>query len=361
MAAPVDPEKIFNSKKLAVVDRIRRDARLTPSTRSVGAEIFSLVNFRTGYAWSPEKYLEEQLGMGLRTIKRAVSQLKKAGYIAIDKSGRSNRYLPNFDAGKVPNWPLSETGQVPNWPLSDNDRGQKRSEQGPKATKNRGQKGPPISLSDSLQTSSAPDAVGHVGAPDGADGPPNFDLGVPGLLLRRRLGDEVFKSWLGNVAIVSESHDHLVLSAPNKFLASRIKSNFEDAILLCWLDKLPDVKTLTVIVAEQSVVTSIGARRDQLNAAAAADARWLDEIGIALVSEHMHEHSANAKKLVRRWLQRCGGDVAGLRGIIEGAAEQGLTEEQFSSAVKNRTKTLLFADQVPLPLGPVSLKRRDAS
>jgi DnaA N-terminal domain len=360
MAAPADPEKIFNGKKLAVVDRIRRDARLTPSTRAVGAEIFSLVNFRTGYAWSPEKYLEEKLGMGLRTIKRAVSQLTKAGYIAIEKSGRNNRYMPNFEAGKVPNWPLSENEQVPNWHLSEADRGQKRREQGPKSAENRGQKGTPISLDNSFRTSTPPEG-GRVGAPDGAErAPPNFDLGVPGMMLRQRLGDEVFKSWLGNVAVVSESDDQLVLSAPNKFLANHIKNNFEDAILLCWLDRLPNVKTLTVVVAapEREAVTSIAERRGQLDAAAAADALWFDEIGIGLVSEQLHESSVNAKKIVRGWLQRCGGDVAGLRRIVTSAVEQGMLEGEFSTFVKQQTKTLLFADQSPLPLGPVLLKRK---
>jgi hypothetical protein len=142
-----EAQKLFIAGKLAVADRIRHDGRLSASIRMIGAEICSLANFRTGYAWAPEKYLAEKLCVTDRTIKRAVVALRTAGYIAVERVGRSNRYRPVVEAAeKGTNCPLSETEQGTNCPPLNENRGQNRPEQGTISTENRGQKSPPISL-----------------------------------------------------------------------------------------------------------------------------------------------------------------------------------------------------------------------
>lgn len=351
--------KAFTAQKLELADRIRHDGRLSASIRIIGAEICSLTNFRTGYAWAPEKYLAEKLAVTDRTIKRAIVALKAAGWITVERVGRSNRYRPDFAAlEQGTNCPLLETGQGTICPPSDENRGQNRPQQGTISTENRGQKSPPISLEISLGISARAETAA-VGAPGGAAGPGKtspFDLGLPGVALRRRLGDDVFKSWLGKVAVVSIEDGDLTLSAPTKFLADYIKNNFEFAILECWrLERGGIIDRLRMTVAAPSAVTPISIRRT----AEHADARWLVDVGIDLVADRLHATRDGADKTIRGWLERSGRDVAGLRKIIEQASLLDLDEVQFSNVVKQRTKALLTADQPVLKFGPeAAIKRR---
>jgi hypothetical protein len=345
-----DDAKTFSAKKLALADRIRHDGRLSASIRIIGAEICSLTNFRTGYSWAPEKYLAEKLSVTDRTIKRAVVALKAAGWITVEKVGRSNRYRPVFEAVEQgTNCPLSKPEQGTICPPLVEEGGQNRPQQGTISTENRGQKGPPISLEISLGISARAEAR-PVGAPNGAVGP-GFDLGLPGVLLRKRLGDDVFKSWiLGKVAVVSIDEGELTLSAPSKFAAARIAQDYGAIIVDCWRLERGGIDRLRMTVVES--VTPISVRRPEN-----PDARWLVDVGIDLVADRLHATRDGAEKTIVAWLKRCGRDVQGLRRIIEHAAALDLDEVQFGNVVKQRTKALLHADQTTLPLAPVSLKR----
>lgn len=349
----------FNQKKLATIDRIRHDGRLTASTCKVGAELFSLVDFRTGDAWPSELYLAEKLCLAHRTVKMAIVALKAAGYIVVDKRGRSNRYRPIFEAvEKGQNLPLSKIEQGQILPLSDADRGKKGDEQGQKTSENRGKKGPPISLENTLRPS-ARGTVGSAGAPDGAGVPPSDQLDGFAARLAERLGRQTFDAWLGKVAFLSEEGDLLTLAAPTAFIASKVEGFYGGSILEVWQQERPPIVRLKVVVAKGlaapavSGVASLGDRRN----AASADAYWLDESGIDIVSEQLRIAHDTAKATVRDWLKRCGNDAAGLRRIISDASDQRLTGDDFSNVVKQRTKSLLFADQSALPLGPVALRR----
>lgn len=348
---PGSDAKAFSSQKLALADRIRHDGRLSASIRIIGAEICSLTNFRTGYAWAPEKYLAEKLAVTDRTIKRAIVALKAAGWISVERVGRSNRYRPVFAAlEQGTNCPLSETGKGTNCPLSDENGGQKAPGKGTISTENRGQKGPPISLEISLGISARAETGAGGAAPVGAAGPA-YDLGLPGVLLRKRLGDDVFKSWLGKIAVVSIEDGELTLSAPSKFVAGHLKTHFAEQIVECWRLERGGIDRLRVTVVEQGAVTPISTRREN------PDARWLVDQGIDLVADRLHATRDMADKTIRGWLDRCGRDVSGLRRILEQAGQLDLDEQQFATVVKQRTRALLHADQVPLPLRPVGLKR----
>lgn len=359
MTAPPAAEKTFAAQKLALADRIRHDGRLSGSIRTIGAELCSLANVRTGYAWAPEKYLVEKLGVGERTVKRAVAALRAAGYFEVTKVGRNNRYRPIFAAEQGSIWPLSEEQQGPKWPPSDEERGQNSQQQGPKTPENRGQKGPPISLEISLGISSRAATGAGGAAPDGAAGP-EFDLGVPGVMLRRRLGDAVFASWLGKVGFVSAGQGELVLSAPSGFIAERLKRDFEGPILEAWRLQHADLQRLRITVAPE--VTPISSRRKPTDGTGGAgpgnaDARWLVDHGIDIVADRLHATRVSAEKTIVSWLARCGRDVGGLRRIITEAAAQELAEDQFANVVKQQTRALLQADQPALRLPPVGLRR----
>lgn len=369
-----DAEREFAQKKLVVIDRIRRDGRLSASIRMIGAELFSLVNFRTGDAFASETYLAEKLCLHARTIKRAVSALKAAGYIEVIKTGRNNRYRPIFEqAEKGTICPLSETEQGTNCPLSEAERGHLLPGKGTKSTANRGQKVPPISLDNTLGVSGAR-ANETVGAPDGADGSPNSSesaaevgLGQAGERLRAWLGEAKFKSWFAEVAFVSADDDRLTLTAPTAFIRDYLVSQFENAIIDVWRRQMPGIRRLIVAVrpaggpperfAEPAGdVPLISSRRAQR--AAPDDAAWFDDAGSAIVGERLRIDQRAAKHTIVGWLRRCGFDASGLRGIIEDAAAQQLTGDPFRNVVKQRTKALLFADQSSLALPPVIVKRR---
>jgi DNA-binding transcriptional ArsR family regulator len=348
---PALDAKAFVAAKLALADRIRHDGQLSGSIRLIGAELCSLANERTGYSWASEKYLAEKLSVTDRTIKRAVSALKAAGYIEVEKVGRNNRYRPVFAAlEKGTICPPSETGQGTNCPLFGNDRGQNAQQQGTISPANRGQKSPPISLENSLGISARADA--RAGGGEGAAGPVDYNLGLPGVALRRRLGDDVFKSWLGKVGFVAVEDSELVLQAPSRFVASHLRNNFEPQILEAWRVQHPQISQVSIVIGATPISS---AKKPQVDA---GDARWLVEHGIAIVSARLRCTRDNADRTIVRWLDRCGKDVRGLRRIIVEADAQGLVEEQFTNLVTTSTKALLFADQKPLPLGPVSVKRR---
>jgi hypothetical protein len=195
----------------------------------------------------------------------------------------------------------------------------------------------------------SPAERGAVGAPDGAAGPGDFNLGLPGVALRKRLGEDVFKSWLGQVAIVSIEGDELILSAPSKHSASYIGANFDTAILACWRVQHPSLARLRMIVAP----TPISQHRP---APADPDLRWLAETGVGLAADRMGVTPRRAHERVVLWLRRCDHDTKKLRGLIEGAAALDLIGPQFTNVMNERVRALRHADQSALPLRPVALR-----
>jgi hypothetical protein len=67
----------FKRLRGALLGRLRRDIRLSPIARLVGWEIAMLMNAEhDGYAWPSHEYLKDQLGIGVRSVKRAIAELE---------------------------------------------------------------------------------------------------------------------------------------------------------------------------------------------------------------------------------------------------------------------------------------------
>ncbi|MFT4117495.1 DnaA N-terminal domain-containing protein [Bradyrhizobium sp.] len=352
--------KDFNRKRLAAMDRVRRDTLLSASFRAVGGELFAKVDFDTGDAYPSIEHLEEKLGLSPRTVKMAVKALQERGYFTVVKRGRCNRYVPIYEpVAKVQILHLSEDQQGQNLHLLEADRCKNRPEQVQKASPDRCKKGPPTSLRTPLDTSGRA-AAGAVGAaPDGAAGP-SFDLGIPGVALRRRLGDAVFRSWLGKVAVVSIGTDELVLQAPSRFVASYIQNNFAEAVLAAWRVGSPSLVQLRVVVEHQAGAEAAATgeetpRRADEN----PDARWLIEIGIGLVADQLGVKQDRAAEEITDWMGRCRNDPGALRQIIVSAARFDLRGDRFRSKVKQDARSF---HQGELKFGPEDrLKKRSAS
>ena len=84
----------FTKARLRSIDRLMRDTHLTPSARLVGWNLYSRLNRVTGDAWPSEELIGRDAGVYVRTVRRALRELKDAGYITIERRGRYNRYTP---------------------------------------------------------------------------------------------------------------------------------------------------------------------------------------------------------------------------------------------------------------------------
>lgn len=347
--------KGFSHARLSAMDNIRRDKRLTSSDSLVGIELYSRLDFRTrAMVPTDVEYLAEKLGLGERTVKRAIAKLKAAGWIEVAKEWKFNRYRPPaafFDQG--PNWHPIEQSQGPEGPVTDDLRGQNVHSQGPKTTDLRGQNGPHLlSLEDSFDLSSeAPGAAGT--PPDGAAGPgskPSFDLGLPGVALRRRLGDDAFRSWLGKVAVVSIGEHELVLQAPTRFIASRLENDYGEALLEAWRAQHPALERVRFEIAPAEAA----APRPEH-----PDARWLIDVGIALVADQLGKSREHAAEEITAWLKLTHGNAAALKDIIVGAVRWNLHGTHFAGKVRQEARN---APQGQLKFGPEDrLKKRSAS
>jgi hypothetical protein len=99
-------KKKFDAARLALADRLRRDASKTPSARIVGADIIARTNFVTGDSWASEATLAKDLGLTVRTVKRGIHDIR-GDYLIVEKRGRSNRYRPKFALLTEPELPLA--------------------------------------------------------------------------------------------------------------------------------------------------------------------------------------------------------------------------------------------------------------
>jgi hypothetical protein len=85
----------FDRARMRMHDRLLKDKELTKSTRVVGLEILRRTNRITGRCFVDEAGLAEYLGVGRRTVIRAVQALADR-YFTIARIGRANRYTPIF-------------------------------------------------------------------------------------------------------------------------------------------------------------------------------------------------------------------------------------------------------------------------
>ena len=82
--------KVTAKEKFNLGNRIRLDKKLSPATRLVGCYIADHIHTERGYAWPPQTTIANDLGIDLRSVKRAVKSL--APYFKINRQGRANEY-----------------------------------------------------------------------------------------------------------------------------------------------------------------------------------------------------------------------------------------------------------------------------
>lgn len=69
-----------------------------------------------------------------------------------------------------------------------------------------------------------------------------------GELLKKKLGEETFNSWLADVVIIGEEGQFLVLEVRSRFFAVRIAQWYEPRIIECFRDEYPGAVRVKAIV-----------------------------------------------------------------------------------------------------------------
>ena len=89
--------KAFRREKARFRDAIIHDASLSPAARLVGYEIADNINVRSGDAWPSQEYIGRRLGIEVRSVRRGIAQLLRAGWFKSEIDGRTWRYIPCFE------------------------------------------------------------------------------------------------------------------------------------------------------------------------------------------------------------------------------------------------------------------------
>jgi biotin operon repressor len=241
------------------MDVMGTDRDLQPASYKVAAVIGTHFDNKSGMTYVSQEKIAKVTGLSAATVKRAVMDLERRGYILIQRreigervdgrkvyggKGVANVYLPAVDAVQLS---ATDRGQRLvdrvriNWEDSQNAK-QVRDDllNDPDSRSNTSVK----QVTGDLPTLSSPTEK----ISSRAGGPSSTDvLGPAGAVLRQKLGHDVFNSWFGKLTIKSETPDLITLSAPTRFLASRVKQDFEIKMLEAWQAVSPTIKRIDVV------------------------------------------------------------------------------------------------------------------
>jgi chromosomal replication initiation ATPase DnaA len=74
-------------------------------------------------------------------------------------------------------------------------------------------------------------------------------FGSLGASLEQRLGTDVARSWFGKAVITDVVGDTLTIELPTRFIAERVRSNYEPALLACCSALVPAIKAVRMVAA----------------------------------------------------------------------------------------------------------------
>ena len=74
-------------------------------------------------------------------------------------------------------------------------------------------------------------------------------LGSLGASLEQRLGANVARSWFGKAVITDVVGDTLTIELPSRFVAERVRSDYQPALLACCSALIPSIKAVRMVAA----------------------------------------------------------------------------------------------------------------
>jgi biotin operon repressor len=276
MSSKASAEIILIPKHLRMdwMDVLGTDRNLAPASYKVAGAIGTHFDNKSGMTYVSQKTIAKVTGLSIATVGRAIIDLEQRGYIIIQRreigergdgrkvyggKGVANVYLPAVDAVQIS---ATDRGQRlvalvrKRWEESLNGDASKHitddvlSE--PKQIM-----GDVLNDRDSTSNTSVKQRTGDVptlnlpteGNSSRSRGPSSTNvLGPAGAALKLKLGSDVYGAWFDKLTIEAETAEIVTLAAPTRFLASRVKQDFETHILTAWQATTPTVKRIDIIV-----------------------------------------------------------------------------------------------------------------
>lgn len=242
----------FARLKWRWVDTIMHDGDLTPTERLVGYEIAAHLNQRSGDAWPSQKTIARNLGIDLKSVKRAVAALagypkKKFGprrtqYLQIvwDKTTRANSYIPCFSPVAAPRGQIVPNEGDKNGPT----QGDNFSSEGDITPPNDGDKnGLQSTLTDPLYEEVPFPQTGTCSPSEAAW------LSVKNRL-RINLTPSIVKAWFDPMEMVAISGNVVVLRVSGPFVRSQLhtqNNNLFDHLTDAWRAELPTIERVRLV------------------------------------------------------------------------------------------------------------------
>jgi hypothetical protein len=242
----------FTAQKLWCVDLVLRDKRATHFDFRLAYYIASVTDRATGEARFKQSTAAEALDVTRRTIQISSERLKALGHIDISFTpGRThlNGYRLCLEKANLSS-PLDDERANPDTPIDDgkaNTASPIQEIKGESGTQKRRTATHEKANRHSHQ--SIPCLIPCL-IPKRASAPAIAEaLGALGASLERRLGSDRARSWFGKAAITDVVGDTLTLELPTRFIADRVRQDFEPDVLACCSALLPDIKTVRVVTA----------------------------------------------------------------------------------------------------------------
>lgn len=255
------------------VDAMATDPNLEPATFKVLVAISTHFGNKSGLTYVSQKLLAKVTGLSLATVGRALMDGERRGYIIIRRrqigeradgrkvyggKGVANEYLPAVNAAQIS---ATDRGR---WLV---ERVQRHWEESQKRAEPKHITGEVLCepkhiagdvLKDQLSTSNTSPKhitgdVPTLNLPSEGNSSRARDvaerLGPPGLLLRKRLGEEVFESWFGKLGLIQSSEPSVVtLVAPTRFIRDRVIRDYLETALACWRANDPAIERIDVVL-----------------------------------------------------------------------------------------------------------------
>jgi biotin operon repressor len=210
--------------KRDTINAILLDNRLSPATRIVGWFIADHVNAKRAYAWPSQQFIRKKLGLSVRHVRRAISDLVKCGYFEVDKNGRNHEYRIATPAKK-----------------SGVDTGHFRPKSRTSTTVLPDTACPPSlentvkSSADLIQKPSKVDDKWHMAKE----------------LLEKRVGPDRFHNWLKNLIVVQYGTTSVTLGAATKFIKRQVEEQFPHEIEKAWKAVDPAIAVVSIVVSSE--------------------------------------------------------------------------------------------------------------
>lgn len=242
----------FTARKLWRLDQVLRDKRATHFDFRLAYYIASVTDRDTGEARFKQKTAAEALGVTQRAIQISSERLKAFGHIDISfKPGRSHLNGYSLRMGKAnlvsslaeestnSDSPIDDgkaNGGSPIQQIKDEQRDTKRRTAKPEKANGHSYQSIPCSIPCLIPSRAREPATAEA-------------LGSLGALLEARIGSDRARAWFGKSVITDVVDGTLTLELPTKFLADRVRQDFEPDVLACCTTLVPSIKVVRMVVA----------------------------------------------------------------------------------------------------------------